>query len=250
MQWARQRIGRPAHHAAVRVGLRTGVLDHQRSLSISGVQATYAVTSWREWWRCSDGADERPVIKWVLGHVDADTVAWDVGAAVGTYSCLLARAGAAVVAVEPHQRNQARLRHNCGLNEVRDQVRIEPIALSDHDGRESLHVGQWREGSGNHQLNNGGVPVTVRRGETLTPAPDVLKIDVEGHERAVLDGLGGYLDSARAIVIEVHDADDVGDLRTRLVRAGFDTTTLRPDLRDEVYLAAEAGNTDKTETES
>jgi len=78
----------------------------------------------------------------------------------------------------------------------------------------------------------------VRRGDGVAvPAPDVLKIDVEGHESAVLDGLGDYLNRVEAVLVEVHEAKGVdrGAIRGWLEAAGLTVEELATG-RAEVHL--------------
>jgi len=65
--------------------------------------------------------------------------------------------------------------------------------------------------------------VPVARGDSLDlPPPDVIKIDVEGAELAVLDGFGQLLQAARAVYVEVHDLDEREDVLQTLRDRGLE----------------------------
>jgi hypothetical protein len=90
------------------------------------------------------------------------------------------------------------------------------VAASNHDG--AIRLTDGLESSLNRVLEEGDgaqdvVEVTSRRLETvcesLHMAPDVIKMDVEGHEPAVLQGLGKYRDAARAILVERGDRPEI-----------------------------------------
>ena len=146
----------------------------------------------------------------------------DVGANSGLYS-LAAKTiapAATVVAVEPIERIRERLRTNVELNGF--DIGIVPRALSDRDGTGTmLDTGQELElratldpeGVVLHGERSRPVSVPIARLDTLVgsgaiPEPDLLKIDVEGHEAAVLRGMPAVLDKRPRIVLEVH-SDEV-----------------------------------------
>jgi FkbM family methyltransferase len=136
-------------------------------------------------------------------------VVWDVGANVGVYTRLcLERVGTDghVVAVEPVPSNAARLRE-LGPPE---RLTVIEAALATSDGRMPLVVsGKNGETS---SIGDGADAVTVRvaRGDTLVaegvPRPQIVKIDVEGFEGDVLDGMPEALSGARGVILEVHFA--------------------------------------------
>ena len=90
---------------------------------------------------------------------------------------------------------------------------IVPVALSDEDGDAWLSVGDGETAPGNQLASRGEpstVPVRTVRADSLLASgcepPAVVKIDVEGFEGEVLDGMGSMLDlrSLRTVCVEVH----------------------------------------------
>lgn len=119
----------------------------------------------------------------------------DVGANVGLFTLLAARIGRPVLAVEPHPLNMRHLLRNVRDNSVAD-VEVYPVALSTAPGVVTLRGG----GQGaSVERDWGGIEATY---ETLVPATTLdrllegrylgrqllIKVDVEGHEHAVLRG--------------------------------------------------------------
>jgi FkbM family methyltransferase len=145
--------------------------------------------------------------------VRAGDCVWDIGANVGLYTELFAdRVGTrgVVCAIEPSPECQKRLE---GVREKvgGDRVRVVPAAFSDRDGEATLSLDSGPTGHTN-QLSADGRGVTVRtmRGDTLLAdgarAPNVMKVDVEGFEGDVLDGMTVTLKrpELRAVFVEVH----------------------------------------------
>lgn len=79
---------------------------------------------------------------------------------------------------------------------------------------EEAEAGDWQE-----------IHVTSRRADRLIeageiPLPDLVKIDVEGAEEAVIRGFGHYLSEVRAVVMETHSASLHARCVKRLLDAG------------------------------
>jgi FkbM family methyltransferase len=133
----------------------------------------------------------------------------DVGANIGSYTLVASEVpGTVVVSIEPHPVTFALLRENVRLNS-RDNVTCLNIAVSRDDSdlrlsddpESTLNRVLATDESVEHELH-----VTSRRLQTLcrelSVTPDFIKIDVEGHERAVLDGLGELKIAPNLIFIE------------------------------------------------
>lgn len=144
-----------------------------------------------------------------------DTV-WDVGANVGLYTAVFLQAtgqGGHVVAFEPTAACFDQLR---GRFTDPARVTLKNMALGDSDGTISIAVDADPLAATHHIVSGntsgaGFVAVDVRAaGSLVKEAPDLfpnaVKIDVEGHEGAVLDGFEPLLADKRlhSIGIEVH----------------------------------------------
>lgn len=137
-------------------------------------------------------------------------VFWDVGAYEGRYSTLAAEAGATVHAFEPNPEVYDTL-----CERVPERVTCHSVALADAPGHGRL-VNDGDHDS-THRLD-AGVSFGETRLETVDrlvadglPAPDVLKVDVEGAEADVLRGARETLTSAMpTVVVEIHAATVAG----------------------------------------
>lgn len=181
--------------------------------------------------RAEDLIGEVPVLDWLMAGVDDATLVWDVGAYQGHYSLVAAARGADVLAFEPVTANRERIATHADLNDV--DIDRWDVALS--DATQTLHFDSGGPDSEGQIDDAGDRTVEAVRGGQISPPPDVLKIDVEGHECAVLDGLGSHLDQARRVTVEVHDDADVGAVRSRLHRAGLEVFEIPVD-RSQTFL--------------
>jgi len=165
---------------------------------------------------CPATSYESRVYEALTGAVEPGDVVWDVGANVGVYSALLCeRVGrdGRVIAFEPFPEACDRIRErmpNC------DWLQVENVALGDADTAGRLVTGP--KSVENHvetetdkrEGNVGSIPIRICRGDTmcdrLGQVPNVVKVDVEGFEEEVLEGMGKMLtySDLRSILVEVH----------------------------------------------
>jgi FkbM family methyltransferase len=154
---------------------------------------------------------EPEVWRHLVGEVRPGDTIVDAGAHCGLYSIALGRRVGElgrVHAFEPDPANFARLEAQCQLNRMGARVAVYPVAVADHDGRVPFVAGRGSEshvgaGPGSQTVN------CVRLDSIFSDRPvDVMKIDVEGFEEAVLRGattlLKGDTRAPRLICVEVH----------------------------------------------
>ncbi|MDR5728530.1 MAG: FkbM family methyltransferase [Terriglobia bacterium] len=142
-----------------------------------------------------------PELSAMEGLLSACDTFVDVGANIGFYSCIAARLGKYVVAVEPQPLNVQVLLRNLRQNELAPRFEVHATALSDDQGVAEFFGGQqggsliegWSGIRANY-INLVFVNTLDRllggrfEGERL-----LIKIDVEGNEQALLLGAAGTL---------------------------------------------------------
>lgn len=176
----------------------------------------------------------------LLGSSPGATV-FDVGANTGVYTmaALAITPGARVHAFEPIAHISRALAANIAANGLSDRVRINTCAVSDQPGPVDMHVPDdtW----GNATLSVAGfrgLRGHVERVNAVTldayvaihdiARIDLLKIDVEGHEDAVLRGARGLLDTQRpAVLCECLPELDAGAMNTLIADTGYITYHLQ-----------------------
>jgi len=192
---------------------------------LAGVHATFVVENPTDVERARSLNHEEAVAEWLLQDVGNDSVFWDIGAYHGHYSVLASHVGASVTSFEPDADNRQRLRENTREINPDATPTIVPKALS----RENAIIEDFgSETPGSEAIGDGSQRVETRRGDDLDGhgQPTHVKIDVEGHELAVLDGLVETLRGVDRIVIEVHDDVATSMVRDYLRPAGLDVERL------------------------
>jgi FkbM family methyltransferase len=150
----------------------------------------------------------------------------DIGANRGVYTWLARRLGARVIAFEPNPAVLVRLR---ALQ--RDGVELREVALSNREGTASMIVPDLDAALGSLQYEGGSPNVT--RFDVPTATLDSLelgktsfiKIDVEGHEEAVIEGaLGTITADLPHMLVEIEERHNPGGfvrIRSLLESLGY-----------------------------
>lgn len=190
---------------------------------------------------------EPDLIQWIEDTVDKDSVFYDVGANIGAYSIYVAKKGGRVVAFEPFADNYGLLNKNISINNLDGLISAFNIAVHDKTGTDVLFVSKFDPGGAIHTVavNRGGSAFeeyrTVHHQSVLTfrlddfvngsdlPFPTHVKIDVDGNDHLVLDGMDGFMTDKRLkhIAIEVNPAlrDIDRKIPTVMEKYGFQQIT-------------------------
>ena len=156
----------------------------------------------------------------MLSELRPGDVVWEVGANLGLYTvefCERVGAEGRVVAFEPTPACFERLKESCRA-ELEKNCEVHQLALGKETGSVLMQIAANPLGASHSVLTSEQqaddletIDVEMVRGDDLAsergvPSPNFLKIDVEGSELDVLEGLGGLLShaSCRAVFCEVH----------------------------------------------
>ncbi len=222
---------------------------------IDGLSAVFKFRSVDELARAWGFAGEKEVFAGMLRHVQPGDTVWDVGANVGTHAVMFGKkvgVDGTVIAFEPESSTRQTLEENIDLNRL-SNIEVLPVALGSTDSTQSMFV-DTRPGSGKHSLipvdGYKRIEVEVRTGDSLGETqvgglPSVVKIDVEGFELEVLEGMEKTLssDRCRLVMCEVHtrvlreNGHDPDSVQRMLEAAGFNSFAETPR-GTEVHLMA------------
>jgi len=185
-----------------------------------------------------DFKEEETILEAFVAELRTADLVWDVGANLGIYSCLALQivTEGEVHAFEPEPTTAEQCARHLELNGSNGNVH--QFAL--HDTSETIHL--HIRGQTGHSMMSDGDTTTVTA-EALPgdialcrydlPAPNVLKIDVEGMEMAVLKGMVQIFDTSppRVIFVEIHP--------NRLESIGYSDTDVINFLIDRGYTLTE-----------
>jgi FkbM family methyltransferase len=194
---------------------------------------------------------EPDTINWIDEYINDGDVLYDIGANIGVYSLYAAKyKNATTYSFEPESANYYYLNKNIYHNNLSNKIKAYNIALNDSNLLSVLNLSQFRPGAGDHNFNKeldanhkkfnsafkqGMIGLSVDDfiyewgGET----PNHIKIDVDGNEHLVINGMTNILKDMKlkTIAIEVNlnlESDD--ELKNKLLSHGFKLLT------DERYI--------------
>jgi FkbM family methyltransferase len=155
--------------------------------------------------------NERQMISDLIDELEPSDVLYDVGAHIGFFSCFAANhlRDGTVVSFEPHPPNVTQLRKNLSYNN-NEIVTVQPIALSDSEGQTQFTDVTGLSSTTSFASEGKTHSVKQMRGDSLAgdtiPNPTVVKIDVEGAEPMVIEGMKETLSNpnCRLIYCEIH----------------------------------------------
>lgn len=203
-------------------------------------------------YRIKSCAKEPWTVQWLDTDVQPGQVLYDIGANVGTFT-LVAAVGrqATVVAFEPGFANFARLCENIHLNHAGHAVLPVPLPLVERSGIVGFHYRSTEPGQSRHKVSTKGwrttrtasgryeqpmLGVSLDEARRLfdLPAPDHIKLDVDGAELGVVGGASETLRAAslRTVLAEVDAA----------LRADVDRLLAVAGLRVDTNIARELAN--------
>lgn len=212
----------PGKRALLRLLLRAVVLARPRPFAWRMHNGTLLAISpleglafaWTVGWTCfQTGRWEPHVERCIRRLLRPGDTALDIGANLGYFTAVMAEsvgAGGRVWAFEPVPPTYDRLRLSISLNRF-DHVTPVPFALGDSDGTDqitfdprytgsaSFHADSQQEQSESHLIHVRRLDDLVASGEVGRPG--LIKIDVEGHELAVIRGAAETIAEAQPRII-------------------------------------------------
>jgi FkbM family methyltransferase len=187
---------------------------------------------------------EPETVEWIETFMSEGDVLYDVGANIGAYSLVAAKffdGKVKVYAFEPAFLNFAQLCKNLVLNRCQESVVPLQIALSDRTSMETFNYYNLVPGGAIHALGEAidyrgdafkpvsKQPVLSFRTDDFVrqfhmPAPNHIKIDVDGTEFSVLMGMSQVLVSGavRSMMVELNEGRGSADqIKAFLAEKGF-----------------------------
>jgi FkbM family methyltransferase len=176
-----------------------------------GIKSRFHTPNETTRWRAETLTTKEPItLDWIESMRKGETM-WDVGANVGGYTVWAGVRGVNVIAFEPEAENYALLNRNIALNNL--DATAYCLALSDRRQFNQLHLSARQLGGSCHTFGAETGPHGDERHTGLVqgcfattiddliaqglPAPDHIKIDVDGLEGQVIAGASRLLASGK-----------------------------------------------------
>lgn len=179
---------------------------------------------------------EKKYKRFLLKKIKESDTIFDIGANKGIYTKEFLNKGRRVIAFEPNIECYTFLRNN--IHENKEKLKVECLAISDTSGKIRFDSKPNLEATSKVSLN-GNVEVDCMQLDeycSKNVLPDVLKIDVEGHELKILKCSTQTLRKTRVIGVEIHYnllqkegvKLPIHEIRSTLKPFGFKTRLIDP----------------------
>jgi FkbM family methyltransferase len=198
-------------------------MERVQKVSYGGVTLSFPTPNSLCEWRAKTFATKEPeTLEWI-DSLPENSILWDVGANIGLYSVYAAKKkNCRVWAFEPSVFNLELLARSISANQLTDLICVVPIALSDRLAPSNLRMTstQWGGALSTFGQDFGWDGKSIRpvfSFQTLglsmedavnrlhIPAPEFIKMDVDGLEHYILQGGPNILKNAKGILIEIND---------------------------------------------
>ncbi len=215
------------------------LLDPKIEVEFENQRLIFRTGNGRLLWRAKSLLTEEPLmISWIKSMQSSDVVL-DVGANVGMYTVPIAKKVRTVYACELDPLNIAILKENLFLNSVSQNVVVLPFACGDSAKIVNVKFRDLAYGDA-LQLIEGGDPQNTRFGDRThsakviqfslddifakldLPRPNKMKIDVDGNELTVLQGMKDLIISANEVYFEDSLSDSCQEVVQFLLGVGFE----------------------------
>ena len=181
------------------------------------------------------GLHEFEEMSFLLHFLNAADTFYDVGANIGSYTILAAGVcGAKVCSFEPVPNTFHFLKENVSVNKLNESVTPYMVAVGAAKGHIKITdtfdtVNHVVEDNKVGQHTSIDVPVISLDDVTTNDYPALIKIDVEGYETEVLNGMSALLKepTLKAIIIELNGSGN---------RYGYDENLIHEKLLDHDFL--------------
>lgn len=175
-------------------------------------------------WRANTLFEKEPVtIEWIR-NFEPNSIFFDVGANVGVFSIFAALVSESIVySFEPEANNFLLLMENSLINDLSNKINAYQVGISDNDTFTNLYLSEFDKGRSHHMVGEELDPdlkktdKIIKQGIFSTsldklmnvwsfPAPNYLKIDVDGIEYKIIDGAKKLLlnKDLKSILIEIN----------------------------------------------
>ena len=227
------RVGEILMEAVIQV-----VMQREQEVSSRGVSLRFTIPNRINRFRAKSFATKEPeTLDWI-DQLPQGCTLWDIGANVGLYSIYAAKKRECrVVAFEPSVFNLELLARNLFINGLQERVSLVPLALSDKLEQSQLRMTttEWGGALSSFGQNFGWdgqalaqtfsfptLGISMDEGISLLglPAPDFIKMDVDGIEHIILSGGPGIISRIQGILVEINDGfEEQGKEAEQMLRA-------------------------------
>jgi FkbM family methyltransferase len=229
--------------------LAAGLAQEQEIEVIKGLKLYLDLKNSRQAFTFWHHEEDEAALQWVIRTLlPVGAAMIDCGANFGWFGMYaMHQKGARVIFMEPHPRLARQIQRHLDLNAFGSLGKVYNAAASDADGQIFLRESKREDGWHSVTAEKTEIPVAKRRLENILDTEkisrvDLLKVDTEGHDLNVLNGLGKYLMPETIGLINVEMGENKQAIWELLISKGYRAYASRRIYIDELRQEYRRGN--------
>mgnify|MGYP001350518511 CR=1 FL=1 len=199
-------------------------MEKKRKISYRNIEMFFSVPNRLNKYRVDSFSIKEPeTLDWI-DEITENSIVWDIGANIGLYTIYAAKSkNCKVYAFEPSFFNLELLARNIYINNLQNNIIVIPVSVNKKLDENVFQLSSTQWGGALSTFGAGidqdGEPINTKfeyktiglsmedmRNKLKIPAPDYVKIDVDGIEHLILSGGIDVLKNVKSILIEINDS--------------------------------------------
>lgn len=226
--------------------IEENIKDIKKNINHNGIDLNFYCPNRTCHYRVETFSTKEPETLLWIDSFKKDEILWDIGANIGLYSCYAAKKNnSKVYSFEPSFLNLEIISKNIFINNLEEKVTIIPVSLSNINSVADFNMSSTTVGGAMSNYGKDSYDANANRLRTIfkyktisinsdelaknwkIKRPDHIKIDVDGIEHLIINGMDEILKTTKSVLIEVDKKfeEHKNIIEDKLRKKDFEKTT-------------------------
>ena len=226
--------------------IEENIKDIKKNINHNGIDLNFYCPNRTCYYRVETFSTKEPETLLWIDSFKKDEILWEIGANIGLYSCYAAKKNnSKVYSFEPSFLNLEIISKNIFINNLEEKVIIIPVPLSNINSVADFNMSSTTVGGAMSNYGKDSYDANANRLRTIfkyktisinsdelaknwkIKRPDHIKIDVDGIEHLIINGMDEILKTTKSVLIEVDKKfeEHKNIIEDKLRKKDFEKTT-------------------------